>query len=69
MSLYVKDGDTGIVCDDETVDSCAMAYRRILSMNENQYVKMRSNAKAVAETGFNLNTYVTLLGNLIEGTV
>lgn len=69
LSLYVKDGDTGIVCDDETVDSCAMAYRRILSMNENQYVKMRSNAKAVAETGFNLNTYVTLLGNLIEGTV
>lgn len=69
LATYIKDGETGIVCETESVASCEDAYRRILQIPHEQYKKMRTNAKNIAQTCFNLETYIKSLEELIEGNV
>ena len=66
LALYIKDKETGIVCENESVDACADAYRRILQISMEQYCIMRKKAKEMACVGFNLEMYVELLNKLIE---
>lgn len=65
LALYVKNEETGIVCANESVEACVDAYHRILQLSEEQYCRMRENAKKTAQTGFNLETYIPMLANLI----
>jgi len=66
LAFYVKNGETGVVCDDESIDSCVNAFRRIISMPANQYVTMRLKAKELARASFNMEAYVDLLADLVE---
>lgn len=65
LHLYVKDGETGIVCKDESVEACIDAYRKILTINLDDYNAMRVGAKKMAASGFNLKTHIRDLANLI----
>ena len=52
LNLYIRDGDTGIVVDDESAEACAEGYRKALRMSVEEKIKMRSNARKEAEHAF-----------------
>ena len=52
LNLYIRDGDNGIVVDDESVEACAEGYRKALRMSVEEKIKMRFNARKEAEYAF-----------------
>lgn len=57
LNLYIRDGDTGIVVDDESAEACAEGYRKALRMSVEEKIKMRSNARKEAEHAFYYLSY------------
>lgn len=57
LNLYIRDGDTGIVVDDESAEACAEGYRKALRMSVEEKNKMRSNARKEAEHAFYYLSY------------
>lgn len=57
LNLYIRDGDTGIVVDDESAEACVEGYRKALQMSDGGKIKMRSHARKEAEQAFYYLSY------------
>ena len=66
LDKYISDGKTGLVCADESIESCAFVYRKALELSEEQYLDMRSNAKKIALENFDYRNYVKALEKFIN---
>lgn len=66
LEKYVIDGKTGIVCDDETPESCAKAYRKALAISEDNYSSMRDFTRKMAFDEFDYKNYVSIIKKFIE---
>ena len=58
LGKYIIDGETGIVCKDETPVSAAEAIRKAINLSVQDKLRMAKEAKKMAERGFDLNSYV-----------
>ena len=58
LGKYIIDGETGIVCADETPEACAEGFRRALAMSTEEKTQMRKAAYEMANKAFNYESYV-----------
>lgn len=58
ISLYLKDGINGFLLDRNTVDEVEMVFERLLSIDKNEYLKMRKCARETAENAFDYRSYM-----------
>lgn len=66
LGKYIIDGETGIVCANETPEACAEGFRRALAMTTEEKTKMRRAAYDMANTGFNYLSYVDDMREFLE---
>lgn len=66
LGKYIIDGETGIVCTNETPEACAEGFRRALAMTTEEKTKMRRAAYDMANTGFNYLSYVDDMREFLE---
>ena len=52
IGLYLHDGIEGFVCADETPNSCATTFRRVLATSVGQRIEMKSAARKQSEKSF-----------------
>lgn len=62
LEKYIIDGKTGIVCENETPQSCAKAIQRAIRITKKQLKEMRKETKNMAYKAFDYRVY----GNLIK---
>lgn len=66
LDKYIFDEKTGLVCPDESIESCASVYRKALALTEEQYMNMRENAQKTAFECFDYREYTDLLKEFIK---
>jgi len=66
LDKYIFDEKTGLVCPNESIESCASVYRKALAMTEEQYMNMRENAQKTAFESFDYREYTDLLKEFIK---
>ena len=66
LDKYVIDGKSGIVCENETPEACAAAFRRVLALTEDQHLNMRRETLEVAKVAFNYKTYIDDFREFLE---
>lgn len=66
LSRYVIDGVTGIVCENESAEACARAFRRALSLPSKSIGKMAAASREMAEGNFDYRNYSATLVQLIR---
>ena len=59
LAEYVIDGETGLICTDESPKSCAETFRRALALTKEQREKMREKTLYMAKTAFDYSAYKT----------
>lgn len=57
LSLYIRDGENGIVVSNESPEACVEGFHKALKMNDQEKKKMRIAARAEAETAFSYSSY------------
>ena len=58
LGKYIIDGETGIVCANETPEACAEGFKRALAMSTEEKNKMCKSAYEMARVAFNYESYV-----------
>lgn len=58
LKLCIINGKTGIICKDETTQSCADAFRIAINMNKNERELMRQEAEKMGQGFFSIETYL-----------
>ncbi len=66
LHKYIIDGQTGIVCADETPESCAKAFRKALSMTDEQRQAMHDNCLKMAKEAFDYRAYVGAMEEILK---
>lgn len=66
LSLYVKDGITGVVVDKDTTDHFAKAISHVLETEKADMNRMRNNAKKIAEEAFSYKSYIEQTNLFLE---
>lgn len=66
LHRYILDGKTGIVCKDESAQSCAAAFRRALALSEMEKNDMRLNALQMAQNYFDYKNYLDPFATFLE---
>lgn len=66
IGLYLHDGVEGIVCTDETPNSCADSFRRILSCSNDEIRNMKISAREQAEKSFDYRRYKDVFSQFIS---
>ena len=66
LGKYIIDGENGVVCKDETLDSCVCALKKILHISNQKHQKMREKAKLKAELSFDYRIYRETIGDIIK---
>lgn len=66
LGSYILDGNTGLICEDESAESCARAYRRALRLTGAEKAAMRMAAAEMAKTGFANGCYVEKTAAFLE---
>jgi len=66
LGKYVVDGVTGFVCENETKEACAKAFRRALSLNREQIKQMREDALKMAQESFNYEAYTLSVRDFLK---
>ena len=69
LGKYIIDGKTGIVCENESPEACAEAFRRALAMTADEKTAMRKAAYEMANVGFNYLSYVDDMREFLERTI
>lgn len=59
LKLCIINGKTGIICKDETTQSCADAFRIAINMNKNERELMRQEAEKMGQGFFSIETYLS----------
>jgi glycosyltransferase involved in cell wall biosynthesis len=65
---YIQDMQTGLVCEDYSVESLKVAIQKALKLNIEEKQQMRIKARKMAEVSFDYRLYVDRLKNFIEET-
>lgn len=67
LDKYIIDGQTGLVCSDETPESCAIAIKRAIELfGTQEYLEMRKNAHKMAKLSFDFERYVSNLDAFLQ---
>jgi len=66
LHKYIIDGQTGIVCADETPESCAEAFRKALAMTGEQRQAMHDNCLKMAKEAFDYRVYVDAMEEFLK---
>lgn len=66
LGKYIIDGQTGIVCADETPESCAEAFRKALALTSEQRMQMHKNCQEMAEQAFDYRAYIDAMNEFLE---
>lgn len=69
LGKYIIDGKTGIVCENESPEACAEAFRRALAMTADEKTEMRKAAYEMANVGFNYLSYVDAMREFLEKAI
>ena len=64
--LYLKDGINAIMFDGASAEACANAYRRAISIEENEMKKMHANARKLAEMKLDYRMWDTYLKAFLD---
>ena len=57
LDKYVINGQTGLVCTDETPKACAEAFKKALALTVEQKQQMRKHTLEMAKSGFDYRSY------------
>ena len=57
LGKYIIDGQTGILCADETPESCAEAFRKALALTDAQRAAMHENCLEMTQKAFSYSAY------------
>lgn len=66
LGKYILDGQTGLVCRDESPEACADAFRRALALTPEERAAMRRAALSMADTAFNYRAYAEAMRVFLE---
>lgn len=66
IGLFLHDGVEGLVCENETPEACADAFRRALRLTREEKLSMRRAARSQAEQSFDYRQYCDKMKNFIE---
>lgn len=66
LHKYIIDGQTGIVCRDETPESCAEALRRALSLTAEQRMQMHEQCLEMAKKAFDYHAYLDAMDKFLK---
>ena len=66
LGKYVIDGETGIVCADETKESCAEAFRKALRLTAEERTDMKIKVLNMATNAFSYDAYIEDMKNFID---
>lgn len=57
LAKYIIDGKTGIICENESPQACAEAFRKTLALTIEQKQQMRKDTLEMAKSGFDYRSY------------
>ena len=57
LGKYILDGETGIICENESPEACAMAIRKALNYSQEELREIRCKAFEMANEKFNYQAY------------
>ena len=66
LELYIHDNIEGIICKNETPQSCAEALKKATMINETKRAEMRTCARKQAEKSFYYQAYTQQFKNFLE---
>ena len=66
LGKYIIDGQTGFVCADESSESCADAFRKVLQMTDNEIEAMRKTTLEMARNAFDYRVYTDALEAFLQ---
>ena len=66
LGKYIIDGKTGIICENETPEACAKAFRRALNLTREQMAEMRREALKMAEKSFDYRAYTEAMERFLN---
>lgn len=66
LGKYIIDGKTGIVCDNETPEACANAFRKAIALSAEQHKSLSAASLEMANVAFNYESYVDPLKVFVE---
>ncbi len=69
LDKYIIDGETGIVCADESGLSCAEAFRKALSTSSEERMNMRQKCLAMAQRAFDYRVYAETVEKFLEQAI
>ena len=66
ISLYVKNGVNGYICNDSTSMEIESIFEKILNMDIEKYMQLRVSARKTAEESFDYKHYINAFNNLLK---
>ena len=66
ISKYLIDGKSGIVLEDDSVESCLVGLRRILSLDQSQIIQMKKQSREIAEASFSIVSYNDMMYDFLR---
>ena len=66
LGRYIIDGQTGVICADETPESCAEAFRKALALTSEQRMQMHKNCQEMAEQAFDYRAYIDAMNDFLK---
>lgn len=66
LHKFIRDGETGIVVQDESAEACAIAFRKAILLTHSERIMMREMALKEAESSFNYLSYIEPMRRFME---
>jgi len=66
LGKFVEDGKNGIICENETKEACAKAFKRALMLTSEEKKQMRANAVYTAKSSFDYNVYINEMEEFLK---
>ena len=66
LGMYLIDGETGVVCENETPQACCEAIKRALNFTNEQKISMRVKAYNMAKEAFSYTEYIQSIKLFME---
>ena len=69
MGNYLKDKETGIVCEEANVPSLCKALLKVVSLSESEKVIMSNKARLVSESQFDIKNYTSIIDCFLKSLI
>ena len=66
IGQYLRDGVEGIVCDNESSEACATAFKRAIDLADEQHKCMRECARRQAQKSFDYRAYKEIFWDFLQ---